>query len=330
MKNRYRKLHMDHKRALILMLVFALVLSVLSFITILSVKDDCAQLYSLLKSDYIFSAITTNPSLQDDYYQFNAGIGYMISSDANTSINAEVVMQSNGSQYTDLVAWNADTLSTYGVAISKGISRSYGLNVGDKLYSKHIVDGIVYEYTVEQILPDIINIRSSDKRNFGNGIIIMGFDERYVDNITHVNIVFTEDSVNEWSAKFSEIPENIIYRDDEIITVFKNLVPKFLLFILVEVLIVIGMVCLFTKEILYYFKRLVMLGFGRRELNYSYNRLIHGVVFLGIIFVFFVMAAASFALGFYPIEIGILFIMALLECAALFISACLFKGQLWR
>lgn len=145
MKNNHVNLHMNRKRALIMMLFFALALIIQNIITIVCVDSDCAQLYSLWKSKYNFSAIAQNPILCDDYYDFDAGINFSLSPDADTKLDADILMQPMNSRYTDLVSWNTDNLNTHGIAITEGIARANNLNVKDKVYSKHIVDGVIKE-----------------------------------------------------------------------------------------------------------------------------------------------------------------------------------------
>ena len=224
MRNRIA-LHAEPKKTIIASLAFTLISFFLMLILILSVNKDAIQLNSLLQSDYDYSVTMQDTVRKDDYYQFNAGIEFTLSADANTSLNADIVMQSKDSLYTDMVSWNAESLSTNGVAVSENIAKSNNLHIGDKLYSKHIVNGEIYEYFIEQIIPESVCVRTDKGKMHSNGIIIMGYDTKYVDNITHNYIVFTNKNIDELTAKCTSTPQNIIYRDDEIHTVILSIVP---------------------------------------------------------------------------------------------------------
>lgn len=330
MKNICINLHMDQKR-IFFMIVFFSCLSFLVYIfMIVSANANFVQLNSLWHSDYVYSAVTQQPVSQDNYYKFNAGISFALSENAETSLNADIVMQSIESEYTDSVYWNADKLGIYDIAISKNIARAFSLNIGDKLYSKHIVNGEICEYNIEQILPEITSVRIKWDKSYGNGVIIMGYDVRYIDNITHHIIIFAKESIEELSLNISGVPESIIYRVDEIITVCKKILPYFLVFVVLSALSTIGLVVFLTRDIEYNFRRMILLGFGKKELDRSYNRLIYVVGVLSIIIAFF---ASTFIILFKDlclIEIAFFALIVLVEIVTLFLAAHFSKRRLWR
>jgi len=282
-----------------------------------------------MRSDYKYSATMRNAIAQDSYYEINAGICFAVSSSTETSLNADILMQASDVEYTDLIDWNADKLGTYGIAISQNIARDNGVTIGDKLYSKHIVDGKVYGYYIEQILPDITNVRVIKGKNYDNGIIIMGYDRQYIDNITHSSIVFTKDSIDELDVKYSEMPENIIYRWDEIMIVGINLLPYLMLFITLSVLETLGLVFFLTRDMEYNFKRLIMLGFEKKALNKSYFKLVLGIGVLSVIMTSCIAIASGFA-GFDQTESVFLFIMIFVEFVSLLHFATFLNRRLWR
>ncbi len=235
MKKSGINLHMEQKRALAMMLFFALAFSLISIFSEVSVRTDLADLNSLLKSDYDYSVFTSEPVFQDDYYQFDAGINFMVSAEAKKSINAEILMQSEGSDYTNSIDWNTGKLESSCVAVSEGLARSLGLRIGDVIYSKHIVDGLTHEYTVQEILHERTNARESKQLSYHDGIIIMGYDGKYANGISSRVMVFTKETVQQIDSKVSGTPEDIIYRSDEIATVVKNMVPYTLVFVFLAV-----------------------------------------------------------------------------------------------
>lgn len=248
----------------LVMLFFALALVFIGVLAILSIGKNLAQISSLLRSDYEYSVTMRDPILQDDYYQFEAGISYSLSRESQTSLNAEILMQTGDSLYTTSVDWNAEQLSKYGVAISDGMARRYGLKLGDLLYSKHIVDGTIHEYTIEQILPEVSNIKSFARNSFSEGLIIMGYDDQYAENIVHTTRVYTKTPIDQLSSSASDMPVNIVYRTDEIAVVVRTLTPYLLAFLLLSIMASYGAVYFTNREVRHNMKRLIMPGFANR------------------------------------------------------------------
>ena len=283
---------------------------------------------SLLQSDYDYSVTMQDTVRKDDYYQFNAGIEFTLSADANTSLNADIVMQSKDSLYTDMVSWNAEPLSTNSVAVSENLARANGIHKGDKLYSKHIVNGESCEYTIEQFLPETVSVRVTNGMNHSDGIIIMGYDERYIENITHSSIVFTKDSINDLSAVGS--PENIVYRDDEIMSSFRSIILYLAILSVISIVTTIALTVLLTKSVSSNFRRLIMLGFDRKRLNKAYYRLVHvtaiisiiaSVALSGIVFIFIKLSV---------VKLLIMLLIPFIEIITLLIASNISNKRLWR
>ena len=330
MKCKKIDLHMDKKRALVLMLFFALAYFCVFLFAVLSIDKESAQLSSLLRSDYEYSAVSAKPILRDDYYRLNAGIGFSTTSDSKTGINAEVLMQSKDSQYTSSVEWNADKLTPSSVAITKGIAKANNLQVGNSIYSKHVVDGTVHEYTIEEILPEVSASKYSEKGAFTAGIIIMGYDQAYIDNITHTTLLYTKEPINEISLRLSETPLDLLYRSDEIAFCFRIALPYWILFILIAILITVLLVILLTRMVSHNYKRLMTLGFDDKELNKSFYRMIFGESITSILMAFFLLIVISNLFIFSSVGLAFLLTILLVEFATLLISASVSKRKLWR
>ena len=283
---------------------------------------------SLLQSDYDYSVTMQDTVRKDDYYQFNAGIEFTLSADANTSLNTDVVMQSKDSLYTDMVSWNAEPLSTNGVAVSENVAKSNNLHIGDKLYSKHIVNGESCEYTIEQFLPEAVSIKATNGMNHSDGIIIMGYDERYIENITHSSIVFTKDSINDLSAIGS--PENIVYRDDEIITSLRSIIPYLAILSVVSIVTTVAFTILLTKSVSSNFKRLIMLGFDRKKLNTAFYRLIRGTGSISIIASIALSGIVFLFVNYNAVKLLILLLIPFIESITLLIASNISNKRLWR
>lgn len=330
MENRKLNLHMDQKRALFIMLSFSLMLIFVGVITTLSVGKDFSQLSSLLQSDYAYSANINDEVLQDDYYQFDAGISFSTSIEAQTSLNAEVLMQPDNVEYTELVDWNADELDSDAVAVTRGLARSNGLKIGDILYSKHIVDGGINAYKVEQILPDISSITAINEKSFTDGVIIMGYDNRYVNSLNHSNIFFTKTPVEELSSSQLNMPLNIVYRTEEITAVTLKMVPYLLVFLLMSISIIYGLMTVSYREVKYNIKRMIMLGFEKKELDSSFRNMICTIGFSVIIVAFIFTTIAAIISGFSLAEGVYILLLLCVESITVLAAVFAFTRRLWR
>lgn len=327
MRNRIA-LHAEPRKTIIASLVFTLISFFLMLILMLSANKDAIRLNSLLQSDYDYSVTMQDTVRKDDYYQFNAGIEFTLSADANTSLNSDIVMQSKDSLYTDMVSWNAESLSTNGVAVSENVAKSNNLHIGDKLYSKHIVNGESCEYAIEQLLPEAVSVRVTNGMNHSDGIIIMGYDERYIENITHSSIVFTKDSINDLSAVGS--PENIIYRDDEIISSLRSIIPYLAVLSIVSIVTTVALTVLLTKSVSSNFKRLIMLGFDRKKLNTAFYRLVRGTVSISIIASVALSGIVFLFVNYNAVKLLILLLIPFIEIITLLIASNISNKRLWR
>ena len=82
-----------------------------------------------------------------------------LSADVNSSLNVDVIMQSETANYTNNLSWNTDTLGKNEIAITKGVADANSLVPGDKLYSKHVVNGSKIAYVIKSILSESKTIR---------------------------------------------------------------------------------------------------------------------------------------------------------------------------
>ena len=138
---------------------YALAISIFIVLNMSLMDYGFCQLDSLLHSHYEYSANTQDKESSNCYIQYDAEIDFLIAEDALTCLNAEVIMQSDTSIYTDIVDWGVQRLSVNGIAISKGLSLSSKLKLGDKLFSKHLADGKERSYTVYTVEQIVSNVK---------------------------------------------------------------------------------------------------------------------------------------------------------------------------
>lgn len=321
---------MDRRKAFFIIVLFSLIAFLLCLFAALSLNSYLAQLRALWHSNYVYSANIHQTIGKDNYYQFNAGISFSLSSNAKTGLNADILMQSDDSEYTNMVYWNADKLGPFSIAISKGLARANGLDIGDKLYSKHTVNGKICEYTIEQILPEMSSSRNLEQKNYGTGIIIMGYDSQYVTNISNTVIAYTNQPIEDLSRKYAVSPENIQYKEDEIFSICRTLIPYAMVFVLLLVLNIVGLVAFLTKDIVHNFKRLAILGFSSKELNKSYCSLIRRWGCFSISISVIISSVTLYLESVFEISVAFLLLITFIELVTLLIAVAFFKSQLWR
>ena len=83
----------EPRRTAIVLAIFTLTSLFLVWVLAFSVNSDCMQLNTLIWSSYDYSVTTREPVLENDYYKFNAGIDFALTTDSQTSLNADIIMQ---------------------------------------------------------------------------------------------------------------------------------------------------------------------------------------------------------------------------------------------
>lgn len=270
MKGNSISFHEDRRWTVSAAVAYA-VLSLLLPVLVSFIGDrPLGRLITLSRSTYLYSVTMTQPTGQDDYLRFDAALGFARSPGANIGINAAVVMQATGSIYTEAVAWRAEELSCDEIAISGELAKQYGLNVGDTLYSRHVVDGDQHEYTIAQVLPYVSPIGSNGMNAYADGLIVMGYDARYAQNISHDVIVFSNETLEALTRKYAQTPVGIEYRDDAMNLQIRRLIPYLLLLIFLAAVLSAIFAWSLAHLVLRDQRRLIMLGFEKRRLDRSF------------------------------------------------------------
>ena len=321
--------HPSRKATLLTVVIFIFGSILVNLFAAISTVDHFARFFTLQQSKYAYSAILRESVYQDDYYQINAEIDFSLSPDSQTCLNAAVLMQSAGSLYTDRVCWNAVELSGYGLAISEGIARKNHLELGDTLFAKHTVDGTTYAYCVEQVLPDVRDIRKQSGRGHTDGLIIMGYDSRYIENISHSVIFFADEDLNTVSDRPSDMPQNIVYRSDEMSFVAKALIPYLLIFTLAAVILSVGLSFFLFKNVMANYRRLIALGFEKKMTIRTFHRFVYMNGAAATVLSFGISASVLVVTGTLRHGIVILSWLSMVELC-LMLTASVFERRLWR
>lgn len=330
MKALVANLHPSRKSILACVVAFIATFLLISLAVSIAVGIDMSQLDTLLQSKYEYSAVAHRSALENTYYRYNAGISFTKSADSKIRFNTEILMQTEESNYSDMICWNTTKLSGNGVAVSKNIADRHGLKVGDTIFSKHIVDGITRPYIIEKILPVVTSARVMENGKHSDGIIVMGYDKQYAANISYSCIIFSNEPIEIVAEGCSEIPTDISYREDEIITVGIRILPYLLAFIFgAATLLVIAMISL-SKSVAGNFKRLVSSGAGFGALNHAYYKITIGIG-MGLVAISVTISAASFRImGSNLINAMPVLAAVIAELFALFATATIYNKHLWR
>lgn len=155
-------LHPHHKSILGCLVALIATFLLISLVVSIAVGTDMFQLNALSRSKYEYSATAQYSTLENTYYQYNAGISFAATEESQTRLNVEVLMQTEEGPYSDAIYWNTTKLNSDGVAVSENVAERHGLNVGDTIFSKHIVDGTTKAYIIEKILPVVTSARVSE------------------------------------------------------------------------------------------------------------------------------------------------------------------------
>ena len=99
----------------------------------------------------------------------------------------------------------------------------------------------------------------------------MGYDSRYEQNISHTTVFFTNESITDLAYKYSETPVNIVYLDDMIATTKGKLLPHLILLVFFGIVLTVVFVYTLLQAVVCDYKRLIMLGFRKRDLNMAFN-----------------------------------------------------------
>lgn len=282
-------LHYEKKRRVTMICIIILLFIIFYISYTIIAKKYFEQMSSLLKSNYKYSAYMVNSENDDAYLVYDAGINFGVKKDYEYSLNVDVVMQTRISKYTKNIYWNSIKLNDNEIAISKIIAKQYNLKTGDKIYSKHIVNNTIQEYIIKEVLPEISNIRIDNQNNYRNGVVIMGYDSLYEENIKHKCLVFTNIPVNDMTVSSVEAPTDIIYRDDEIRFVFLDSLPYIVLFILLVLIVLISYVLLLYQLVIKNAKRYITLGYEKKYINKAISKYLYEsivpVVFVSLLYV---------------------------------------------
>ncbi len=322
-------LHVQKRKLLVKIILLEVITLLLYALLMVVIHTKSLNIETLLQSDYLFSATANNLNEKNCYYLFDANIDFFVSPTDQTSLNADIVMQTENAEYTYTVFWNAKLLKENGIAVTKSLARKNGIKEGSVICSKHIVDDKIQEYIVEQILPDASNTITS-RNSINDGIIIMGYDERYIDNISHKVLIFSEQDIEELSVDLQDVPVNIVYREDEIMILCKQALPYIGVWLLLSIISTLLVVFFIVEDIRYNYRRQIIIGIEKKTLIDSFNYVIRGLGLLFICTVFAISFIVLLTVGFNKIEIIVLVIISVINMITLEIAGKTARKWLWR
>ena len=140
--------------------------------------------------------------------------------------------------------------------------------------------------------------------------------------------MFTKDSINDLSAVGS--PENIVYRDDEVISSLRSIIPYLVVLSVVSIVTTVAFTILLTKSVSSNFRRLMMLGFNRKQLNTAFYRLVRVAGIIAIIASFAFSCIVFLFVNFTAVKLLILLLILFIEIITLLIASNISNKRLWR
>lgn len=291
-------------------------------VAILAASENFMQMDALNNSAYIYTEITDKPTGKDDYYVFDTNMDFF-KEGSRKSVGGNVVMQVEGSRYSTDVAWNTKHLGRRELAISRNIARRNNIGIGDTLWSKNIVSGKTCKYVVRQIIPRVSNIPLINNGNYSNGIIIVGYDNLFSENMRHQVLAYVSDSNNAASVK-------MIYRHDEIGKNAKMIVPyagaSLVIVIILNALYAVS----FKEEIKINFRRRIAIGVGVKRLGRSYIMGLLLYVIPAIVITLILNIIFLLLVGYGRAELVYLFLYVVTQVITLIISFRNIMRKLWR
>ena len=157
-------------------------------------------------------------------------------------------------------------LSSSEIAITRNVAAKYHLSVGTQVYSKHKVTNTLVEYTVKEILPVCYGLTQNDPKS-NHGVIIMGTDESYIQNVAYSFSGFAE---NDPSAQIANENAGLISinskRDQNSNLLLQTIISQAIICFLVCAIMVIG--CKFHYDCQKsYYSRIAIDGYPIKKLT---------------------------------------------------------------
>lgn len=258
-------LRIDLKYYIILIVILALLLGVTVGLLFSDSECDYRQLAFLEGEKYLYSFDTVGSVGQNDYLNCTGKMSISADGVLGVGILADVLMLLPGSEYTDLAPFFAE-LDSDECAISANLAGKQGISLGDKLYSKHRVSEKTVSYTVSAILPECYGVVEGGSSSTGRGVILVGYDGLFKENILCENIAFTDISpsavISDTGAALSGITTKSELTDE---LKFSLAVCQSVLSVIVILLSVVAVVWHHRMQRGYY-TRLALYGMSRGEL----------------------------------------------------------------
>ena len=124
--------------------------------------------------------------------------------------------------------------------------------------------------------------------------------------------------------------ENIVYRDDEIMLSLRSIIPYLVVLSIVSIVTSVAFTVLLTKSVSSNFRRLIILGFDRKQLNKAYYRLVCGTGIISIIASFAFSGIAFLFVNYNAVKLLILLLIPFIEIITLLIASNISNKRLWR
>lgn len=225
---------LNYKYYFLVILIYTFFLAVIMIVSSLSLERIYKQLnyYSLDNTKYV---IEVNQSVKQNDYLNCSSVTFYCNEDLNNSLYTENFMIINDTNYQEtLPFYLSKPLGEREIAVSYNIAKEYRLTKGSIIYSKNNIINQVLEYKVVEIIPICYGVLKVDYK-LNHGIIIMGYDETYEENVENSYISFC---ANDPTKLIQENKANLISFIN-ISEQKKPLLNKFIINLIIGILVII-------------------------------------------------------------------------------------------
>ena len=182
----------NHRYYLCLIICVAVVLTVVETFLFPQADRDIEQLSYYQSNSYRFVFETASQVYQNDYLKCSS-VGFYQDSNLSKSLLGSSYMVLQDSVYDSQSPFALQrVLGEREVVLSKSLAQQYHLSKGSHIYSKHIINNQIEEYTVVGIIQSCYGVTDPDF-DLNMGVILMGTDIGYQANTDFPYIGFSKD-----------------------------------------------------------------------------------------------------------------------------------------
>ena len=302
-----------------IILILSIIVIVLSCYISSYIEKRYRQVEFGINNNYLYIV------LSDSMYKYNTYLNYANKTYFavnNEKIIAFILMETQ-SQYNDeaiiytnnIVEGQYDILTCKEVAISKNLSDSLKLKIANSIYFNNESTGKFEEYKIKYIFKDAYGIYKTDVNNH-YGIILMGFNKEYANNINTQKII----SISNIDTILNKIPIEEIYIKDINYYYF----PKYILVLMVFLIVSYSLlyISLFRYYRKFKYEDMIIYGCSKRIIKLNIVKDFAAFYFISITIILIFASLTNIILNSYASLFSIIILLPILLIPIIIISFC--------